>query len=292
MSEIEFNKSIERASVLIEALPYIRKFRGATFVIKYGGAAMVKEELKNSVSEDIVMLSYVGIKPVVVHGGGPEISELLQRLGIEPRFVAGQRVTDRETLDVVEMVLAGRVNGEIVNRINQTGGNAVGLSGKDGKLITAERLTGGTDDLGFVGRVKEVNVNLLKVLDDAGFIPVISPIGVDAQGQTLNINADFVAAHIAAALKAEKFILLTDVPGILANQADESTLLTTIKDSDIDELISKGIITRGMLPKIQACKEALQGGVRTAHIIDGRLPHSLLLELFTDKGIGTQILSD
>lgn len=292
MSEIEFNKSIERASVLIEALPYIRKFRGATFVIKYGGAAMVKEELKNSVSEDIVMLSYVGIKPVVVHGGGPEISELLQRLGIEPRFVAGQRVTDRETLDVVEMVLAGRVNGEIVNRINQTGGNAVGLSGKDGKLITAERLTGGTDDLGFVGRVKEVNVNLLKVLDDAGFIPVISPIGVDAQGQTLNINADFVAAHIAAALKAEKFILLTDVPGILANQADESTLLTTIRDSDIDELISKGIITRGMLPKVQACKDALQGGVRTAHIIDGRLPHSLLLELFTDKGIGTQILSD
>ncbi|MCX7767197.1 MAG: acetylglutamate kinase, partial [Candidatus Sumerlaeia bacterium] len=155
-----------------------------------------------------------------------------------------------------------------------------------------ERLTEGTDDLGFVGRVKEVNVNLLKVLDDAGFIPVISPIGVDAQGQTLNINADFVAAHIAAALKAEKFILLTDVPGILTNPADEATLLPTIKDSDVDELISKGIITRGMLPKVQACKEALQGGVRTAHIIDGRLPHSLLLELFTDKGIGTQILGD
>lgn len=291
----QIEKMIERASVLIEALPYMRQFRGTTIVIKYGGAAMVKEELKKCVIEDIVLLGYVGIKPVIVHGGGAEISELMKRLGIEPKFVAGQRVTDRETLDVVEMVLTGRINGEIVNLINQTGGKAVGLSGKDGGLIKAEKIQGPEgleSDLGYVGKVKSLNVGVLEVLDSAGYIPVISPIGVDSQGQTLNINADFVAAHIASELKAEKLILLTDVPGVLARPDDESSLISTIKASEIPELIEKKVLTGGMIPKLKACMEAVNNNTKKAHIIDGRIPHSILLELFTDKGIGTQIVPD
>lgn len=291
----QIEKMIERASVLIEALPYMRQFRGTTIVIKYGGAAMVKEELKKCVIEDIVLLGYVGIKPVIVHGGGAEISELMKRLGIEPKFVAGQRVTDRETLDVVEMVLTGRINGEIVNLINQTGGKAVGLSGKDGGLIKAEKIQGPKgleSDLGYVGKVKSLNVGVLEVLDSAGYIPVISPIGVDSQGQTLNINADFVAAHIASELKAEKLILLTDVPGVLARPDDESSLISTIKASEIPELIEKKVLTGGMIPKLKACMEAVNNNTKKAHIIDGRIPHSILLELFTDKGIGTQIVPD
>ncbi|MCD6385801.1 acetylglutamate kinase [Candidatus Sumerlaeota bacterium] len=289
------DKMIERASVLIEALPYMREFHGTTIVIKYGGAAMVREELKKCVIEDIVLLGYVGIRPVIVHGGGSEISELMKRLGIEPKFVAGQRITDKDTLEVVEMVLTGRINGEIVNLINQTGGKAVGLSGKDGGLIKAEKIECGAEvdaDLGFVGKVKSLNVSVLEILDNAGYIPVISPIGVDCQGQTLNINADFVAAHIASELKAEKLIILTDVSGVLERPDDETTLISTIKTSEIPELIEKKVLAGGMIPKLKACMEAVKGNTKKAHIIDGRIPHSLLLELFTDKGIGTQIVSD
>jgi acetylglutamate kinase len=255
---------------------------------------MVQEDLKKGVLEDIILLRYVGIKPVIVHGGGPEISSLAKRLGIEARFIAGQRVTDEDTMDVVEMVLAGRINGEIVSGLNHLGGRAVGLSGKDGRLITAEKApcpeTG--HDLGYVGRVAELDVSMLKVLEDAGYIPVISPIGMDKEGQTLNINADFVAARMAAELKAAKFLLLTDVPGVLRDPEDINSLVSTIKVSQVEELISDGTIQGGMIPKVKACMEALTGGAEKAHIINGKIPHSLLLEIFTDKGIGTQIIKD
>ncbi len=294
MEEQRVKRLVERASLLIEALPYIREFAGKTIVIKYGGAAMLKDELKKCVSEDIVLLSLVGIKPVIVHGGGPEISDLMNRLGIKPQFVAGQRVTDKDTLDIVEMVLAGRINGEIVNSINQQGGKAVGLSGKDGGLILAQKVNDAEteSDLGFVGKVERLDARLLQVLDEAEFIPIISPIGVDRRGQTLNINADFVAAHIAAVLKAEKFMLLTDVPGVLQDPAQDSSLISTIRVSEIPDLVDKGILSAGMIPKVNACRDAVASGAKKAHIIDGRVPHSLLLEIFTDKGIGTQIVPD
>ena len=292
MKSEELDKLVSRASVLIEALPYIRKFRGSTVVVKYGGAAMVDPALKKGVLQDIVLLSYIGIKPVIVHGGGPEISRLTKRLGIEPQFVAGQRVTDKDTMDIVEMVLAGRINGEIVSGINMLGGKAVGLSGKDGHLILAEKTacpeTG--KDLGFVGRVKELDVTMLRVLEEADFIPVISPIGVDAEGQTLNINADVAAAHIAGALKAAKFFLLTDVLGVLRDPADDSSLISTIVMSRLEDLIKSGVLSGGMIPKVKSCVEAIEAGAGKAHIINGKTPHSLLLEMFTDKGIGTQII--
>ncbi len=287
---------IERANILVEAIPYIKEFRGCRVVVKYGGHAMIDPGLKKNVIQDIVLMQYVGMKPVVVHGGGPEISDLMKKMRLEPKFVEGQRVTDAETLDVAEMVLAGKLNGEIVNQINQLGGRAVGVSGKDAGLIRARKYTmpSSTDevtaDIGFVGEVEQISPEIISVLDEKQFIPVISPIGVDSSGQTYNINADSVAAELAIALQARKLILLTDVKGILRNLNDDSSLLPSIQIDELEGLIEKGVIGGGMIPKVRACLRALNAGVRKTHILDGRIPHALLLELFTDKGIGTQIV--
>jgi acetylglutamate kinase len=287
---------IERASILVEAIPYIKEFRGCRVVIKYGGHAMIDPELEKNVIQDIVLMQYVGMKPVVVHGGGPEISELMKKMRLKPKFIEGQRVTDAETLDVAEMVLAGKLNGEIVNQINQMGGRAVGLSGKDAGLIRARKYTmpsstgEPTADIGFVGEVEQISPEIISVLDEKQFIPVISPIGADSSGQTYNINADLAAAEMAMALQARKLILLTDVKGILRNVNDESSLLPSIHIDELEGLIEKGVIAGGMIPKVRACMRALKAGVRKTHILDGRIPHALLLELFTDRGIGTQIV--
>jgi len=287
---------IGRARILVEAMPYINAFRGATIVIKYGGNAMIDEELKRTVIQDIVLMEHVGMRPVVVHGGGPEISALMKKLGMKPRFVEGQRVTDAETLEVVEMVLAGKLNGEIVSRINHAGGHAVGLSGKDGGLIAARKMSVndtekcGSADIGFVGEVEEIRPGIISLLAENQFIPVISPLGVDETGQTFNINADSVAAEIAASLRAVKLILITDVKGIYRESGDESSILPTIRVSEVEDLIKSGIITGGMIPKVRACVKAIMAGVSKTHVLDGSIPHSLLLELFTDRGIGTQII--
>ncbi|KAF0185622.1 MAG: argB2 [Nitrospirae bacterium] len=284
-------KLIEKANILIESLPFIRNFYGKTFVIKYGGAAQVDEALKNSFAQDVVLLSYIGIRTVIVHGGGPKISETMKLMGKEPTFVQGQRVTDKETMDIVEMVLGGLVNKEIVTLINRHGGKAVGLSGKDANLIQAKKKVQGDEealDLGFVGEVDKVNPGILSTLEKDGFIPVISPIGVRRTGESLNINADYVASAVAGALKAEKLILLTDVPGI--KDADNK-VLSTMNKLDIQELINEGVIAGGMLPKVQSCMRALDAGVGKTHIVDGRISHCLLLEIFTKEGIGTEIIS-
>ena len=283
-------QSIAKARTLMEALPYIQKFRDSTVVVKYGGRAMIESESKQRVAQDIVMMESVGIKPVIVHGGGPEISAHMDRVGLEPEFHQGQRVTDAKTLEITEMVLAGKLNGEIVSRINRAGGRAVGLSGKDGALILAEKLRDQSQrDMGFVGDVKAISPEILHLLNTNNFIPVISPIGVDEEGQTYNINADLVAAEIAKALGARKLVLLTDVRGILRDEDDPASLINCIEADDVDDLISDGVIRGGMIPKVRACRRALRGGVKHTHILDGRLPHSLLLELFTDRGIGTMI---
>lgn len=289
---------ITKAEILIESLPYIRNFYGKVFVIKYGGAAQVKEDLKNAFAQDIVLLNYIGIRPVIVHGGGPKISSVMEKMGKKPMFIQGQRITDKETMDIVEMVLGGLVNKEIVSLINSYGGKAVGMSGKDGELIRAKRKLArrispetGADtliDLGLVGEVTSVNTHVLSSLEKEGFIPVISPIGVGSKGETLNINADYVAASIASTLKAEKFILLTDVPGIMDKK---NQIVSTLTKKQIKKLVSDGTITGGMLPKVQACLKAVEGGVSKTHIIDGRVPHCLLLEIFTKKGIGTEIVA-
>lgn len=284
----ELSESIFKANVLIEALKYIKQFYGKTMVIKYGGNAMTDESLKEKVILDIVLMKYVGMNPVVVHGGGPEISEVMEKMGKKPEFVKGLRVTDAETMEIVEMVL-GKINKEITSLINQHGAKAVGLSGKDAGLITAVKCKSDVD-IGFVGDVSSIDPTIINVLDREGFIPVISSIGV-CDGQTYNINADLVAGEIAAALKAEKLIMLTDVRGIMRDPKDESTLISTIRISEIDSLTKEGVITGGMLPKVQACIIALNGGVKKTHIIDGRIIHSLLLEIFTDSGIGTQIIN-
>jgi acetylglutamate kinase len=288
---------VEKANVLIEALPYIRNFYGKTFVIKYGGAAMVEEKLKNAFAQDIVLLNFIGIKPVIVHGGGPKIDKIMEQMGKKPTFIDGQRFTDKETLDIVEMVLGGLVNKEIVSLINTHGGRAIGLSGKDGNLIKAKKKvikkvspeTGTPEiiDLGLVGEVEKVNPKIILSVEKDGFIPVIAPISAGHKNETLNINADYVAGAIASALKAEKLILLTDTQGILNKN---KKLISTLNKTQIKDLISKGIITGGMLPKVQACQDAIKAGVKKTHIIDGRIPHALLLEIFTEKGIGTEIV--
>ena len=286
---------ITKAEILIEALPYIRNFYGKTFVIKYGGAAQVKEELKESFAKDIVTLNFIGIKTTIVHGGGPKISATMEKMGKKPKFVQGQRVTDEETMDIVEMVLGGLVNKEIVSLINNHGGKAVGLSGKDGGLIKAKRKLikksseRGIDeiiDIGLVGEVTHVDPNIIISLEKDGFIPVISPVGVGTKGETLNINADYVAASVASALRAEKLIILTDVPGIIDKN---NKIISTLKKQQIKRLIGDGTIAGGMLPKVQASLKALEGGVIKTHIVDGRVPHCLLLEIFTKEGIGTEI---
>mmetsp|Transcript_12774 Transcript_12774/g.21890 ORF Transcript_12774/g.21890 Transcript_12774/m.21890 type:complete len:355 (-) Transcript_12774:279-1343(-) len=278
--------AMERAQVLTEALPYIQKFRSKTVVIKYGGAAMKDPVLKQLVIDDLVFLSSVGINPVFVHGGGPEINKWLEKIGIEAKFLNGLRVTDAKTMDVVEMVLAGRVNKGLVTLINKAGGRAVGLCGKDGFTIEAKTKN---PDLGFVGEVTNVNPDLLHVLSKNGYIPVISSVGTDAAGNSYNINADTLAGDLAAALKAEKLILLTDVLGVMREFPNEESLISHLNLKDCQELISQGVIAGGMVPKIGCAMKSVQNGVKASHIIDGRKPHSLLLEIFTEKGIGTMV---
>ena len=287
----------DRARILTEALPYIRRFHGKTVVIKYGGNAMVADDLKQSFARDIVLMKLVGINPVVVHGGGPQIGQLLERIGKKSEFVQGMRVTDRETMDVVEMVLGGLVNKEIVNLLNQHGGKAVGLSGKDGGLIRArkmvlrrnsdaESLPSEIVDIGQVGEVQGIDPKLVALLDNAEFIPVIAPIGVGEDGQTYNINADVVAGKLAITLSAEKLILLTNTTGVLDQHGK---LLTGLSISNVNALVADGTIHGGMLPKVQFALDAVGSGVKSAHIIDGRVPHAVLLEIFTDQGVGTLI---
>jgi len=290
-------KSVERADILIEALPYIRRFFNKTIVIKYGGHAMVDEELKDNFARDVVMMKYIGINPVVVHGGGPQIGNLLKKLGKESKFVQGMRVTDEETMDVVEMVLVGKVNKEIVRLINRHGGQAVGLSGKDANLIRAEKYYLSSEkvketpseiiDIGLVGKVKEINAALISSLMKDGVIPVIAPTGIGDGGETYNINADLVAGAVASALFAEKLILLTDVPGVLDH---DKKLIQAMDAHTAGQMIEDGSVAGGMFPKVKCCLKALRAGVKKAHIVDGRLKHTILLEMFTDQGIGTEIV--
>ncbi len=286
---------IDKANTLMEALPYIRRFSGKTFVIKYGGHAMADERLKESFVLDVIMLRSLGINTVIVHGGGPQINETLKRYGIVSEFVRGMRVTDRETMAVVEMVLVGQVNKEVVGYLNQHGGRAVGLSGKDGSLLLSKKLLqevptdqGGVEqvDIGYVGDVVKVNSDLIRTLEQGGFLPVIAPVGVGPEGESYNINADLVAGRVAAALHAEKLILLTDTPGVL--DADKQ-LIPAIAVAEMHRLIEQEAITGGMIPKVVCCADALRDGVKKAHIIDGRMEHAVLLEIFTDVGIGTEI---
>jgi acetylglutamate kinase len=283
---------VQRAEILIEALPYIRAFQGKTLVIKYGGAAMEQTDLKEQFAKDVLLLRLVGIRPVIVHGGGPQIGALMKRLGKEPRFVGGMRVTDEETVQIVEMVLVGKINKEIVGLINLHGGRAVGLSGKDASLLRARkrlhRLPDGTSaDIGLVGEVEAVNPEPIRLLEESGFIPVIAPVGVGEAGETYNINADLVAGDVAAALFAEKLIHLTDVTGI---NGEDGRLISTLTKRDAERLIKAGVIDGGMLPKVESSLRALTGGAQKAHIIDGRVPHAILLEVLTKEGIGTEIV--
>ena len=292
-------KSIAKAKVLVESLPYIREFNEKTVVIKYGGHAMVDEELKKSFALDIILMKYIGLNPVIVHGGGPQINRFLEKMQITPSYIQGMRVTDGETMDVVEMVLVGKVNKEIVGLINHCGGKAVGLSGRDGDLVQAQkmRIHGKSDDanrppelidLGRVGEVTRINPDILETLDSQDFIPVIAPVGVGEDGQAFNINADLVAGAIAAELGAVKLILLTDVEGVKNN---EGALLSTIRSREIEPLVDQGVIGGGMIPKVRCCQAALDGGVTKTHIIDGRREHAVLLEIFTPEGVGTEIIS-
>ncbi len=287
----------DKAEVLIEALPYIRRFYNKTIVIKYGGHAMVDDGLKVNFALDVILMKYVGLNPVIVHGGGPQIGGVLEKMGMPSKFVGGMRVTDVETMDVVEMVLAGKVNKEIVGLINHYGGRAVGLSGKDGQLVSARKLDmlmskEDTEppeiiDIGMVGEVESINPNIVEVLDGNNFIPVVAPIGIGCKGETYNINADLVAGKLASALRAEKLILLTDVEGL---KDERKKLISTVTTEEIRKYIEAGVISGGMIPKVNCCLEALNEGVAKTHIIDGRVKHALLLEVFTDVGVGTEIV--
>jgi acetylglutamate kinase len=288
---------IEKANILVEALPYIRRFYQKTIVVKYGGHAMVAEELKESFAKDIVLMKYIGINPVVVHGGGPQIGEMLRRIGKKCDFYEGMRITDEDTMDIVEMVLAGKVNKEIVSLINRQGGRAVGLSGKDGQLIEARKLqivrdTGEDQppeiiDIGLVGEVARINLEILQTLSQSDIIPVIAPVGVGENGETYNINADLVAGAIAGALKADKLLLMTDVPGVLDRKGE---LISSMTIDEAGTAMRDQTLRGGMIPKIQCAIDALEAGAAKVHIVDGRLPHAILLEIFTDAGIGTEIL--
>lgn len=282
-------EAIHQANVLVQALPYMQRYSGKRFVVKYGGAAMIDERLKAQVMQDIVLLRTVGIQPVLVHGGGKEVSEVMQRMGLQPRFAGGLRVTDAETMEIVEMVLAGTTNKGIVSLIHRAGGKAVGLSGKDGNLLVAKKLTPDGRDIGYVGEVVQVNPEVIEVLSVAGYIPVVSSVAIGEDGQSYNVNADHAAGAIAAALRAEKLIVLTDVAGVLANLQDPSSLISEMSVTEAEELLRNGKAESGMAPKLEACITALRGGVQRAHIIDGRLPHAILMEVFTDRGVGTMV---
>ncbi|MDR3147305.1 MAG: acetylglutamate kinase [Treponema sp.] len=285
--------SAGEAEVLVQAMPYIKKYRGKTIVVKYGGASMINKGLKTQVIQDIVLMSYVGIRVILVHGGGPEIDSLLKRLGKESRFVQGLRYTDAETMEVVQMVLCGKLNKEITALIENAGGRAVGLCGIDGATLKARRLrTAGGEDLGFVGEIEEVDTTLLDALLDRGFIPVLSSVAFglgEDLGRPLNINADTAAAQLAAAVKAEKLLLMTDVKGVLRDLADPASLIQDLTLAELELLKAQGVVSKGMIPKVDCCALALSGGVKKAHIIDGREPHSLIVELFTDRGVGTMV---
>jgi acetylglutamate kinase len=274
----------EKIKTLLEALPYIKRFAGSTFVVKYGGAAMEEEGLKKEFAKDMALLKYVGINPVIVHGGGPKISKFLKDLNIPSQFVDGLRVTDEKTLEIAEMVLSGSVNKEIVKNIHDMGGKAIGLSGKDGRLLLAKKVKG--KDIGLVGEIVGVDVSIIKDISKHGYIPVIAPIADGVDGKSYNINADTAAGSIAKALSAEKLILLTDVAGVLDT---EGNLISSLKKSEIETLIKNKTVSGGMIPKVGCCIDAIEGGVEETHIIDGRIPHAILLEVFTDSGIGTQI---
>ncbi|MBR4903731.1 MAG: acetylglutamate kinase [Selenomonadaceae bacterium] len=287
----------DRAAILVEALPYIQEFHGKTIVIKYGGNAMVNDDLKASVMQDIALMKFVGINVVIVHGGGPEITGFLKKLGKKSSFVSGLRVTDEETVEIVEMVLAGKINSEIVTLLNRRGLRAVGLSGKDADLIQATKKLATVYeqgektkvDIGYVGKSKQVNIQIVKDLISQDYVPVIAPIGVGEDGESYNINADYVAADIAGALKAEKLLLLTDTEGVYKNFEDKSSFISTLKADEAREFIKDGVISGGMIPKVEACLRALDRGTNKAYIIDGRLPHSIILELFTETGLGTEV---
>ena len=298
LSNIEKHQS--STHVLVEALPYIKEFHHKKIMIKYGGHAMIDEVAMDSTARDTVLLKYVGMEPIVVHGGGPEISHSMNKMGKEPKFIKGLRVTDEETMEIVKMVLVGKINTDIVSKIGLHGGKASGISGKDSQLILASKKAPHkiTDDetgeefevdLGLVGEIDSLSTDIVKLFTENDYIPVISPIGIDNNGDTLNLNADTVAGEIAAEIGAEKLIVLTDVPGVLNDPNNPDSLIKQIKIDEIDELIEDGIISGGMIPKIETCVKAIEGGVSSAHIIDGRVKHSLLLEIFTTKGIGTMI---
>ena len=283
---------INKAKNLIEALPYIKSFSGKTIVIKYGGSAMLNEELKQSVLQDIVLMKLVGIRPVIVHGGGPEINKMLKQIDKKPEFINGLRVTDEETMEIVEMVLSGKVNKDIVMNIQNQGFNAAGISGKDGNILKARKKLIDGQDAGLIGEVTEVNPHLIKILIENDFIPVIAPTGMDEHGNTYNINADYAASAVAGALEAEKLVFLTDIAGVLRDINDNKSIISNMTVSEAKNLIKDGTISGGMIPKVDCCIEGVEKGVKTVHILDGRIEHSLLLEIFTDTGIGTMINKD
>ncbi len=288
MSEIKISNEI-RSKILIDALPYIQRYNGKIVVVKYGGNAMTNEELKNAVMSDIVLLSLVGVKVVLVHGGGPEINEMLKRVGIESRFINGLRYTDEATVDIVKMVLAGKVNKELVSHLTRHKGKALGMCGIDGQMITASKMQS-DPDLGFVGEIENVNTTPITDALDRGYVPVIATVACDENGQTYNINADTAAARIAAELRAENLILMTDIVGLLKDKDDDGTLINTVQVSEVPFMKRQGIISGGMIPKIDCCVEAVRRGVKKTCIIDGRVPHSILIELLSNEGIGTQFI--
>ena len=287
----DMQKYLDKAQVLIEALPYIQKFNKRVIVVKYGGSAMVDEELKEDVIQDVTLLKLVGFKPIIVHGGGKEISRWVQKVGMEPRFVNGLRVTDEDTMELAEMVL-GKVNKNLVQLVEKLGVRAIGISGKDGGLLKVNKKLSNGEDIGYVGEIKEVNARVIYDLLEKDFIPIICPIGLDDNNQTYNINADDAACAIARAMRAEKLAFLTDIEGVYRDPKDPSTRITALTTSEARQLMSEGVIGGGMLPKLNNCIEAIEHGVNKVHILDGRVPHSVLLEIFTDKGVGTAILND
>ncbi len=289
MSQFKIQDIIDKAETLVEALPYIKEFSGITVVIKYGGSALIDGEIKESVIKDIALMKFVGFKPVVVHGGGPEINSMLGKLNIESKFKNGLRVTDSDTMEVVEMVLSGKLNKALATDLNLQGISAVGVSGKDAGMLKVKKLCPNGEDIGLVGEIEAVNTNLLRTLIENDFVPVISPVGIDNEGKTYNINADYAAVSIAGALQAEKLVFLTDVSGIMRDVNDKNSMYPRISVEEVKALIKDGTISGGMIPKVECCIAGVEKGVRSVHILDGRLPHCLILEIFTKDGIGTLV---